>query len=44
MQDFRRVKGVACGKAGKVAKAATESYPVQWEYPSGAEAVTRDDE
>jgi len=39
--DFRRVKGLACGKAVKVAKAATESYPMQWEYPSGAEAATR---
>ena len=38
------MKGLAWGKAAKVAKAATESYPVQWNYPSGAEAVTRDDE
>ena len=43
MQDFERQKGLACDRAARVAKAATESYPVLWEYPSAAEAVTRDE-
>ena len=37
MQDFRRNNGA------RVAMIATESYPVLWEYPSRAEAVTRDE-
>ena len=39
IQDLRMVKQLV--SPARVAKAATEAYPVRWDYPSGEEAQTR---
>ena len=45
IQDLKMVQEMRGSKASpaRVAKAATEAYPVRWDYPSGKEAQTRDE-
>ena len=47
IQDLKMAKQLASNNnkasTGRVAKAATESYPVRWDYPSSKEADTRDE-